>query len=42
MPYGEPNRQMNTVFFNVMNVDNGRTWSTEWIVDDVEIFIARR
>lgn len=42
MPYGEPNLQMNTVFFNVMSADNGRTWSTEWIIDDVEIFFARR
>lgn len=42
MPYGEPNLQFNTLFFNVMNSDNGRTWSTEWIVDDVEVFFARR
>ena len=42
MPYGEPNLQMNTVFFNVMSADNGRTWSTEWIIDDVEVFCARR
>ena len=42
MPYGEPNLQMNTLFFNVMSADNGRTWSTDWIVDDVEVFIARR
>ncbi len=42
MPYGEPNLQMNTLFFNVMSADNGRTWSTEWIVDDVEVFFLRR
>jgi hypothetical protein len=42
MPYGEPNLQMNTLFFNVMSADNGRNWSTEWIVDDVEVFFARR
>lgn len=42
MPYGEPNLQMNTVFFNIMNSDNGRTWSTEWIIDDVEVFFVRR
>ncbi len=42
MPYGEPNLQMNTLFFNVMNPDNGRTWSTEWIIDDVEVFIVKR
>ena len=42
MPYGEPNLQMNTLFFNVMSADNGRTWSTEWIVDDVEVFFVRR
>ena len=42
MPYGEPNLQMNTLFFNVMSADNGRTWSTEWIVDDVEVFFLKR
>ena len=42
MPYGEPNLQMNTLFFNVMSADNGRTWSTEWIVDDVEVFFVKR
>jgi hypothetical protein len=42
MPYGEPNLQLNTLFFNVMSADNGRTWSTEWIVDDVEVFFVRR
>ena len=42
MPYGEPNLQLNTMFFNIMNSDNGRTWSTEWIVDDVEVFFVRR
>ncbi len=42
MPYGEPNLQMNTVFFNIMNGDNGKIWSTEWIIDDVEVFFVKR
>lgn len=42
MPYGEPNLQMNTLFFNVMSADNSRTWSTEWIIDDVEVHFVRR
>ena len=30
----------NTIFFNVVNMDDGRTWSTEWIVDDPEIYVV--
>jgi len=27
------------MFFNIVNMDDGRSWSTEWIVDDPEIFV---
>ncbi len=25
--------RLNTIFFNVCSADNGRTWSTPWIID---------
>lgn len=37
-PYGYTAMQVNTFFFNVVNQDDGRTWSTEFIVDDVGIY----
>jgi len=39
VPYGTRVENFNTIFFNVVNQDDGRTWSTEWIVDDPEIFV---
>lgn len=32
----------NTFFFNVCNQDDGRTWSTEWIIDDPSFYLGRR
>lgn len=37
-PYGHGVDHVNTFFFNVVNIDNGRTWSTPWIVDDPAMF----
>ncbi len=39
--YGMKAQQFETVFFNICSPDNNRTWSTPWIVDDVELFLAR-
>jgi len=39
IPYGTKVENFNTIFFNIVNMDDGRTWSTEWIVDDPEIFV---
>jgi hypothetical protein len=33
-PYGSPCRHLKTFFFTVCNLDDGRQWSTPWIVDD--------
>jgi hypothetical protein len=33
---------MNTFFFNIVNNDDGRTWSTKWIIDDPELYVLRR
>ena len=38
-PYGYDAMQVNTFFFNVVNQDDGRTWSTRWIVDDTEVYV---
>jgi len=41
MPYGYRAEKFKTFFFNICNGDNGRTWSTEWIIDDPEMYFVR-
>ncbi|MFM2095607.1 MAG: hypothetical protein RIS70_2731 [Planctomycetota bacterium] len=36
--YGYRCQRFKTFFFNVCNGDNGRTWSTPWIIDDSRMF----
>ena len=38
LPYGIPGQTFNTIFFNVCSADDGRTWSTPWIIDDPKVF----
>ncbi len=38
-PYGMKCITFNNFFFNVANWDNGRTWSTKWIIDDPQLFV---
>jgi hypothetical protein len=38
-PYNMRCVQFNNFFFNVANWDNGRTWSTHWVIDDPQIFV---
>jgi hypothetical protein len=33
-PYGYRPRVFETFFYNTVNMDDGRTWSTPWIIDD--------
>ena len=40
MPYGVRCEAFNTFFFNVANHDDGKTWSTPWIIDDPSFYIA--
>jgi hypothetical protein len=40
-PYGYRAEHFKTFFFNVCNLDDGRTWSTPWIIDDPMVFLAR-
>jgi len=37
-PYGFRALQYRTFFFNVCNGDDGRTWSTAWIIDDPTLY----
>lgn len=39
-PYGYKAEQFRTMFFNVCNRDDGRTWSTPWIIDDATIYVS--
>lgn len=41
-PYGFRAQSFSTFFFNVIAADDGRTWSTPWIVDDPAIYVLRR
>jgi len=40
-PYSFRCSRFSTFFFNVVNNDDGRSWSTPWIVDDSEVFVLR-
>jgi len=41
MCYGLRARSMGSFFFNVVNQDDGKSWSTSWIVDDPSLYVAR-
>lgn len=38
-PYNMRAQSFNNFFFNVANWDNGRTWSTPWVIDDPMVFV---
>lgn len=38
-PYNYRCLCLDNIFFNVANHDNGRTWSTPWVIDDPKIFV---
>jgi hypothetical protein len=40
-PYGYRCVRLRTFFFNVCNGDDGRTWSTEWIIDDPSMYFVK-
>ncbi len=37
-PYKIQGTHFNTIFFNVCSADNGKSWSTPWIIDDPKVF----
>lgn len=39
-PYGYRCERFRTFFYNVVNGDDGRTWSTGWIVDDPKVYVG--
>ncbi|HUG90588.1 MAG TPA: hypothetical protein VML55_07135 [Planctomycetaceae bacterium] len=40
-PQGVKAEQFRTYFFNVCNQSSGRSWSTEWIIDDPQLYVVR-
>jgi hypothetical protein len=38
-PYGFQARQLRTYFFDVCNLNDGRTWSTPFVIDDPKLFV---
>lgn len=40
-PYGYRCQRMKTFFYNVCSADDGRTWSTPWVVDDPKVYYVR-
>ena len=41
LPYGYRAERFRSFFYNVCSADDGRRWSTEWIVDDPQVFVLR-
>ena len=39
-PYGYRCLKTSTYFFNIVNQDDGRSWSTRWIIDDPKVYVA--
>lgn len=37
-PYGYQAETFSTMFFNVVNKDDGKSWSTKWIIDDPALY----
>ena len=40
-PYGYKAETFSTMFFNVVNMDDGNSWSTKWIIDDPALYYSR-
>ncbi len=40
-PYGMRAAGFKTFFFNICNGDDGRNWSTPWIIDDPSVYVVR-
>jgi hypothetical protein len=39
--YGFRCQRLDTYFFDVISPDDGKTWSTRWIIDDPMVYVAR-
>lgn len=40
-PYGYSAMNVSTFFFNIVNQDDGRTWSTRFIIDDTDVHVLQ-
>ena len=41
-PYGYRTEWVKTYFFNVCTRDDGKTWSTPWVIDDPQVYSVKR
>lgn len=41
-PHGFKAERFQTFFFNVVNMDDGKTWSTPWVVDDCMFYMTKK
>lgn len=41
-PHGYRAERFQTFFFNVVNKDDGKTWSTPWVVDDCMFYMTKK
>lgn len=39
LPYGYQAERVNSFFFNICNQNNGRTWSTPFVIDDPALYV---
>ena len=39
LPYGHSCERFRAFFFNVVNGDDGRSWTTPWVIDDPKLFV---
>jgi hypothetical protein len=42
LPYGNRMTAFNNFFINVANLDNGKSWSTPWVIDDPTMYVIPR
>lgn len=40
-PFGHRAKRFRSMFFNVCNGDDGKTWSTEFVIDDPRLYLGR-
>ena len=40
-PYGYQTERFSTIFFNITSANNGKSWSTPFIVDDPAVYVLR-
>ena len=41
-PYGYRTETLKTFFYNVCTKDDGKTWSTPWVIDDPKVYFNKR